>query len=625
MRLKKYLKVICIAVLVAFLVFVLNNDVLAAINTEYSGTDPVPNTKLDESFSNSSLLGLIARLIYALGRFFEWILGTIFKLLTGFSDFPWADKIVFNAVPLLDVNFINPNGQSFVGQPAIQAVLKNIYATILTLATAFFGITVLITAIRLVISTIASEKAKYKKAIVDWLIGFVMLFCTHYAISFIFYLNEQLVIVASQIVDEQLKGANKEAIAGVQANYLIDELISHVRQIKATYNNIPVADLIDQNRNIVSTWMFACTSEDTSKGVQEAIQKEAKWWTWGNDVAVDEKTQYEQLGMIIYWARNSKITASELGQIKVVPYLVESVLAPGVSEKVQLDKTCLQACYNGVSSEFSYEDIDNKIAELEENGTDLTGCNDNDQAACVYLCGGTCSDVDHDTTNDGVQTQETQSAELDPNSDSLLADQAISTYDLARIFGEQYNEFMTILTENKGNNRFRQANVSYNNNKPYINGNKAKEIQEWKDMHVGANYWILSPGIKKVYPQYSPMTTDSGSRFFWSELLDDLTLLKSASHTENGDDVSGGSKRLIADLAAYFRYNSYSKELRSTNKTGVTTGDNIEIENMIMYAILVVQSLILFISYVKRLFYVILLAMMAPVVVVFDFFQKFGK
>ena len=46
---------------------------------------------------------------------------------------------------------------------------------------------------------------------------------------------------------------------------------------------------------------------------------------------------------------------------------------------------------------------------------------------------------------------------------------------------------------------------------------------------------------------------------------------------------------------------------------------------MIMYAILVAQSLILFIAYVKRLFYVILLAMMAPVVVVFDFFQKFGR
>ena len=72
-------------------------------------------------------------------------------------------------------------------------------------------------------------------------------------------------------------------------------------------------------------------------------------------------------------------------------------------------------------------------------------------------------------------------------------------------------------------------------------------------------------------------------------------------------------------------YNSYSKKVRDDNISGVTNGDNIQIQNMIMYSILVGQSVILFISYIKRLFYVILLAMMAPVVVVFDFFKKFGK
>ena len=104
------------------------------------------------------------------------------------ASYDYTNMDFFNAVPLLDVNFINPDGGSFVGNGNIQAVLKNTYATILTLAASFFGIVVLITAIRLVISTIASEKAKYKQAIVDWLVGFVMLFCIHYAISFIFYL-----------------------------------------------------------------------------------------------------------------------------------------------------------------------------------------------------------------------------------------------------------------------------------------------------------------------------------------------------------------------------------------------------------------------------------------------------
>jgi len=232
MRHKKCKITLLIIFLAMFIVLLFNsNTVFAAINEHYIGSDVVTDENLEEAFSESSLLNLLAKLIYAVGRFLEWILGTIFKLLTGSSDFPWADKIVFNSVPLLDVNFINPGAGSFVAQPGIKDVLKNLYATILTLAASFFGIVVLITAIKLVITTIASEKAKYKQAIVDWLIGFVMLFCIHYAISFIFYLNEQLVIVASNVVTENLKDAEDE-IVKVQVGSVGTQLIDNIRNAR---------------------------------------------------------------------------------------------------------------------------------------------------------------------------------------------------------------------------------------------------------------------------------------------------------------------------------------------------------------------------------------------------------
>ena len=174
MKLTRSKKIILMIVLTAFVVLLFNsNTAFAAINEEYSTPNPVTDVGLENAFNESSLLKLLAKLVYAVGQFLEWILGVIFKLLTGTSDFPWADRIVFNAVPLLDVNFINPANRSFVKQPGIQEVLQNLYSTIMTLAVAFFGIVVLITAIRLVLTTIASEKAKYKQAIVDWLIGFI--------------------------------------------------------------------------------------------------------------------------------------------------------------------------------------------------------------------------------------------------------------------------------------------------------------------------------------------------------------------------------------------------------------------------------------------------------------------
>ena len=150
------------------------------------------------------------------------------------------------------------------------------------------------------------------------------------------------------------------------------------------------------------------------------------------------------------------------------------------------------------------------------------------------------------------------------------------------------------------------------------------------DIDSGNGYYFLSSGVKegfgKAYDEGDPLVK---TNFYWTEVISDMITLKSSSETSSGTSISGsaGTTRLISDLASYFRYNSYEKTRRDSNSTAVRDkwGAKAYIPNMIMYAILVAQSLILFISYVKRLFYVILLAMMAPIVVVFDFFQKFGK
>ncbi|MBR5228130.1 MAG: hypothetical protein IKV94_05805 [Clostridia bacterium] len=75
---------------------------------------------------------------------------------------------------------------------------------------------------------------------------------------------------------------------------------------------------------------------------------------------------------------------------------------------------------------------------------------------------------------------------------------------------------------------------------------------------------------------------------------------------------------IITNLASYFKETSWGM-----SESGWVANKSV-IQNALMYAILVVQSLIFFIAYAKRLFYVILLILVAPIVVVFDFFTKFG-
>lgn len=529
-----------------FVAFIFNaTSVSAAINTTYSATDPVADSSLEEAFEESTLLEALAKLIYALGQFFEWVLSIIFKMLTGSSDFPWADKIVFNAVPLLDVNFINPGGTSdlalktFVGQPDIQSVLKNLYATVLAIAVSFFGIVVMITAIKLVISTIASEKAKYKQALVDWATGLVMLFCMHFFISFIFYLNEQLVVVASQIVTEQLKV--KSAIAEVESSDLATELIDSMGDTIYVGDGTDVGpnkgrkikDILNENHKILEVYINL-SSDDSSKGIHEMLMKDTAGFGW--DIAIDNDSQKQYLAMIISWAAEENISLDDLKNI-----------------------------YNNHIMGVKF------YTSFWEN-------------AWIPFYG-----------------------------------QGISNTDIVKIFGKHTSE-IAFATDYI---RKTKKDTSILNSKKDNNYSKTLSNDEKIWGSAGVNDIVQSNLLGSVWKTVNTAFCE----YYWTDVLQDLYKLKAASNTNSGTykEGSGKSSRLIADLASYFKQNAAEKTFRSTNITGLKNTGNINIENMIMYAILVVQSLILFIAYIKRLFYVIMLAMMAPIVVVYDFFQRFGK
>lgn len=208
---KKIFKRIVIIFIFVVIFFNVTENIFAEINDTYSSS-PVTDEALEKKITGSSLLDPIASLIYALASLLEWIIGAGFESLTGTNMFPWADKVIFNSVPLLDINFLDPaKGSLFLksdGTTTILAdIVTNIYFSILSISIAFLGVIVAIMAIKLAISSIASEKAKYKEAITNWLFAIVLLFTAHYAIAFIFYVNEQMVKVASNILETNLEDA----------------------------------------------------------------------------------------------------------------------------------------------------------------------------------------------------------------------------------------------------------------------------------------------------------------------------------------------------------------------------------------------------------------------------------
>ncbi len=207
-----------VVLFICFFVFSIafsTSQLYAMVNKDYFDieTENTANaSNYDIKEEPGAIVGLLSIAFLEVGKMIEnlvsWLMG-----LFGTAMFPWADFIIFNCVPILDINFINPSQHSLFGTGfsggSIGTVFRNIYFTGLSIALGFLGIIVAVMAIKMAISTIAAEKARYKEGIVTLLTTLVLLFGCHYLLSFTFYLNEKMVEVASKIVSNLPTGNTK--------------------------------------------------------------------------------------------------------------------------------------------------------------------------------------------------------------------------------------------------------------------------------------------------------------------------------------------------------------------------------------------------------------------------------
>lgn len=112
------------------------------------------------------------------------------------------EQIFANQVPGLDINFINPNGSKIVNvlgkdielnsAKQLQPTIASWYVAIRNLAVVGLLSVLVYVGIRIIISSTASDKAKYKQMLVDWLIALCILFFMHYLMSFIITMTESV-------------------------------------------------------------------------------------------------------------------------------------------------------------------------------------------------------------------------------------------------------------------------------------------------------------------------------------------------------------------------------------------------------------------------------------------------
>lgn len=108
------------------------------------------------------------------------------------------DNIFKNKIEMFDVNFFSPETpekKTAFGQTIdyneenhiaykMQSIISKWYYSLRNMAIVCFMITLVYIGIRMILTSIASEKAKYKNMFIDWLVAFCLLFVIHYIMIF---------------------------------------------------------------------------------------------------------------------------------------------------------------------------------------------------------------------------------------------------------------------------------------------------------------------------------------------------------------------------------------------------------------------------------------------------------
>ncbi len=186
------------------------------------GEDPIlDGDYTGESISGGNILGTIvdgiAGILIYIPKLVLMIIGALLLRIIGFAingidglvnGIP-LDQILFNKIELLKVNFFSSVDPNDANAQIIESIRENIavwYVAIRNLAAVILAVMVLYVGIRMAISSVAEEKAKYKRMLTDWVVSLVLLFVLHYIMILIININDAIVSVLAA-ANENGKGA----------------------------------------------------------------------------------------------------------------------------------------------------------------------------------------------------------------------------------------------------------------------------------------------------------------------------------------------------------------------------------------------------------------------------------
>lgn len=547
-------KKIVVAIFLLFLVlFPFGLKVYAAVNKSYD-TSSVIEPDLEGKMKNSVLLDSVAALMYALASWVESLVGWGFELLTGANMFPWADRVIFNTIPFLDVNFLNPAPNSLFkdgnGEDTdLAKIVVSIYSTVFTLAVTFLGIVVGLMAIKLAVSSLASEKAKYKEALMKFLFSLVALFGMHYAMSFIFYINESLVEMASTILKKNTENAE----------IALDINLS---------NKTMVTNFINQNGPAGAELLY-----------------------WGILTFVPGVTPVGAIVVGINSWDNDQLNSFLLDET-VVEYVNEDGEKKGASNLVIAGYLLSNVNYRTFKMPDAYGNNTGNI-KFSDWARWLDPTNQWEMGAKRTLAADVKIVQDRTAYEEIKKMRDDFVKRIDFDNLQLTNNNAVSD-DVAEDL--ENTLYFQGLEESKGT------------------------FDEWGDtIEQWFNDFINNKDLKNEKAYRMIMDVQKLIKGYWDPLINAHEIYVEGTR---GSTTEATAETLISNMVQFFKDSAWTYETDENGNIKGWTPSKVSLTGAMLYTIFIVQSIMFFFAYLKRFFYVVILAMLAPVIVVYDFLGK---
>jgi len=227
-NINKYSKVL-VALFIVYIV--VNNGVFAAITAE-NGEITTENpwgtigtrigtaiwsaiTQATTNISLSLFSLLLSALAVVLFIGLQALFSTVFVITDDLVVIPFPDTIVFNKMPFFDANFINPIADNISPISQLKGIISNVYDSFVIIAIALFTAIAMIIGIKLALSSLAAEKAKYKQAIAGWVSGIIILLCLKWILAGMFKINELICAAAYKISSDDMPGFNVFSVSNI--------------------------------------------------------------------------------------------------------------------------------------------------------------------------------------------------------------------------------------------------------------------------------------------------------------------------------------------------------------------------------------------------------------------------